>query len=185
MRNLSTSVGLDVHARSIKAVALVLDTGEVKVASFGYDPASVAGWVMALPQPAKCVYESGCTGFHLARALGELGVECAVGAVSKMTKPTALRKAKSDVSDAEWLARQLPLGNITEVWVPDEECEGARDLARALGDAREETTRSKHLLTSFLLRHGLCFDERTPTGARRKNWTAAFWAWVRSVELPD
>lgn len=149
MRNLSTSVGLDVHARSIKAVALVLDTGEVKVASFGYDPASVAGWVMALPQPAKCVYESGCTGFHLARALGELGVECAVGAVSKMTKPTALRKAKSDVSDAEWLARQLPLGNITEVWVPDEECEGARDLARALGDAREETTRSKHLLTSL------------------------------------
>ena len=81
------------------------------------------------------------------------------------------------------MARQAAPGRQHRL--PDEACEGTCDLARALDDARDEATRSKHLLTSLLLKHDLCFDEKTPTGARRKNWTAAVWAWVRSVELPD
>ena len=52
--------------------------------SFGYDADAVASWAKALPQPARCVYESGHTGFDLKRKLDESGVECLVGAVSKM-----------------------------------------------------------------------------------------------------
>ena len=37
-----TSVGLDVHARSIAAAALDHLTGEVAQRSFAYDPAAVA-----------------------------------------------------------------------------------------------------------------------------------------------
>ena len=43
MLNTTTFVGLDVHARSIKAVALDAMTGEVRSATFGYDAAEVAG----------------------------------------------------------------------------------------------------------------------------------------------
>ena len=90
MSNYVTAIGLDVHARSIKACALNPMTGEVERASFGYDPASVAEWALGFESP-KAVYESGVTGFHLCRALRALGLDCAVGAVSKMQRPAADR----------------------------------------------------------------------------------------------
>lgn len=57
MLNTTTFVGLDVHARSIKAVALDAMTGEVRTATFGYNAAEVAGWVSSVDPSAKCVYE--------------------------------------------------------------------------------------------------------------------------------
>ncbi|WP_304338093.1 hypothetical protein [Collinsella tanakaei] len=86
MSNYVTAIGLDVHARSIKACALNPMTGEVERASFGYDPASVAEWALSFESP-KAVYESGVNGFHLCRALRALGLDCAVDAVSKMQHP--------------------------------------------------------------------------------------------------
>ncbi len=74
-----TAIGLDVHARSISACAFDPMTGEVTRARFGYDPASVAEWVLGFESP-EAVYESGPTGFHLCRALRALGVAGAVGA---------------------------------------------------------------------------------------------------------
>lgn len=183
MMHVNTFVGLDVHARSIKAVALDVVTGEVRSAGFGYDHAAVAEWARSLPQPAKCVYESGVTGFDLQKRLSEDGVDCVIGAVSKMIKPVVDKRRKNDRNDAEFLARMLAVGNVVEVWVPDDECEAARDLTRALEDAREETARSKQLLSRFLLRHGYVFDERSPSGQRRKNRTAAHWAWIESVSF--
>lgn len=82
MLNTTTFVGLDVHARSIKAVALDAMTGEVRSATFAYDAAAVAEWVGSLDPAAKCVYESGVTGFDLQKRLAALGVDCVVGAVS-------------------------------------------------------------------------------------------------------
>ena len=178
MNNATTFVGLDVHARSIKACAFVPATGEIERKSLGYEPGELASWIKSLPQPAKCVYESGVTGFHLCRELRAVGVDCVIGAVSKMIKPAADRR-RNDRNDAEFLARMLSVGNVVEVWVPDDECEAARDLARALEDAREEVARSKQLLSKFLLRHGLVFDERTPSGQRKGNWTGAYWAWIK------
>ena len=185
MSNATTFVGLDVHARSIKAVSVDVMTGEVASATFGYDAPAVAEWVRAKDPGAKCVYESGPTGFDLQKKLAALGVDCVVGAVSKMIKPAADRGRKNDRNDAEFLARTLAVGNVVEVWVPDDECEAARDLTRALEDARDECTRSKQMLSKFLLRHGLVFDEVTPSGQRRKNWTRAHWAWIKGISFAE
>ena len=181
MLDTTTFVGLDVHARSIKAVSLDVMTGEVRCATFGYDAGAVAGWVRSVDPRARCVYESGVTGFDLQKRLSGLGVDCVVGAVSKMIKPSADRRRKNDRNDAEFLARMLSVGNVVEVWVPDDECEAARDLTRALEDARDDLSRSKQRLSKFLLRHGLVFDERTPTGRRKGNWTRAHWSWIESI----
>lgn len=185
MLDTTTFVGLDVHARSIKAVSLDVMTGEVRCATFGYDAAAVAEWVRSVDPKAKCVYESGVTGFDLQKRLCGLGVDCAVGAVSKMIKPSADRRRKNDRNDAEFLARMLSVGNVVEVWVPDDECEAARDLTRALEDARDDLSRSKQRLSKFLLRHGLVFDERTPTGRRKGNWTRAHWSWIESIRFAE
>lgn len=185
MLDTTTFVGLDVHARSIKAVSLDVMTGEVRCATFGYDAGAVAEWVRSVDPKAKCVYESGVTGFDLQKRLSGLGVDCVVGAVSKMIKPSADRRRKNDRNDAEFLARMLSVGNVVEVWVPDDECEAARDLTRALEDARDDLSRSKQRLSKFLLRHGLAFDERTPTGRRKGNWTRAHWSWIESIRFAE
>ena len=183
--NTTTFVGLDVHARSIKAVALDAMTGEVRSATFGYDAAEVAGWVSSVDPSAKCVYESGVTGFDLQKRLSSMGIDCVVGAVSKMIKPSADRRRKNDRNDAEFLARMLSVGNVVEVWVPDDECEAARDLVRALDDARDDLKRCKQRLSKFLLRHGHAFSETTPSGRRKGNWTAAHWAWIKSISFAE
>ena len=112
MLDTTTFVGLDVHARSIKAVSLDVMTGEVRCATFGYDAGAVAEWVRSVDPRARCVYESGVTGFDLQKRLSGLGVDCVVGAVSKMIKPSADRRRKNDRNDAEFLARMLSVGNV-------------------------------------------------------------------------
>lgn len=42
MNNAATFVGLDVHARSVKACAFVPETGETIGKSFGYEPGETA-----------------------------------------------------------------------------------------------------------------------------------------------
>lgn len=179
-----TSIGLDVHARSITAVALDSITGEVRAQRFGYSPAEVADWILQFESP-KAVYESGVTGFHLVREMRSLGVDCVVGAVSKMLRPASDKRKKNDRNDAEFLARQLMAHNIVEVFVPDEETEAARNLSRVLEDIRDDLTRAKHRLTHLLIRWGYVWDEYAPEGKRRGTWTRAHWEWIRSIELAE
>lgn len=174
----STSIGLDVHARSVAAAAFVLETGEVVERSFPYDPAPIAAWALSLPQPAGCLYESGPTGFHLKRELDALGVPCHVGAVSKMVRPSGDR-VKTDRRDARLLSRLLAVGEFEECACPAPEVEAARDLSRAREDAREALMRARHQLSKFPLGKGHVWPEG------RSTWTRAHWAWVRSAGLPD
>lgn len=184
MSDYTTSIGLDVHARSIKACAFNPCTGEVWRKSFGYDPGSVADWALSFERP-KAVYESGVTGFHLCRELRALGVDCVIGAVSKMMKPAADKHMKTDRKDAQFLAKQLAMHEIHEVHVPDSECEAARDLSRALADARDDVTAAKQRLSKFLLRHGHCYPSKSEDGKPQKSWTRAHWAWIRSIKMEE
>ena len=172
-----TSVGLDVHARSIAAAALDHLTGEVELRSFGYDPAGVAAWVLSLEGPARCVYESGPTGFDLQRSLSAAGVECVVGAVSKMLRPSGDR-VKTDKRDAVFLARMLAVGNVVGVAVPTPAMEAARDLARAREDCREDLMRARNLVSKLLLRKGVVYGDG-------KAWTKRHREWLSRIELPD
>lgn len=173
-----TSIGLDVHARSIAGAAFVTETGEVIQKSFPYDPWAVAEWAKSMPQPARCVYESGPTGFDLQRRLAEAGVGCCVGAVSKMLRPSGDR-VKTDKRDAVFLARMLAVGNVVEVAVPTEAMEAARDLARAREDCRHDLMRARHLLSKFLLRKGVVYE------SGKRAWTKAHRAWLATLEFDD
>lgn len=172
-----TSIGLDVHARSIAAAAFVPETGEVLERPFGYDAEGIAKWAADLPQPAHAVYESGPTGFHLKRSLDRLGLPCTVGAVSKMLKPAGDR-VKTDKRDAVFLARMLAVGNIVEVACPTPAKEAARDLARARADAREDLMAARNRLSKMLLRKGIVWQGKSA-------WTKAHREWLRSIELPE
>ena len=112
-----TSVGLDVHALSVVAHAVDEVTGEVARARLCPDYGEIMCWLSQLRAPLRVVYEAGPTGFGLARALEDAGVECVVAAPSKLQRPAGDRVKTA--RDAAHLARLLRLGEITAVRVPD------------------------------------------------------------------
>ena len=149
-----TSVGLDVHARSVAAAAIDGFTGEVFRSRLTSTYADIASWVSGLPGPVAVVYEAGPTGFGLYRHFTAAGIRCEVVAPSKVQRPSGDR-VKTDARDAMHLARLLRLDEITPVAVPTIEQEAARDLVRAREDCRGDLMAARHRLSKLLLRHGM------------------------------
>ena len=177
-----TSIGLDVHARSVAAAAFNPFTGEVVHRDFGTDAAEIAERALGFEEPRAC-YESGPTGFRMARELRALGLDCAVAAVSRMQRPAADARRKNDRRDAEFIARMLATHNIVEVPLPDAAAEAARDLDRALDDATADYLRARQRLNMFPIRIGRVWDERNADGTRKKARTRAHWRWISETRL--
>jgi transposase len=167
-----TSVGLDVHARSVVGCAIDNDTGEIFRRRLTPAPRDICAWIDSLPGLARAVYEAGPTGYGLARYLRARGTPCLVAAPSKLQRPAGNR-VKTDANDALHLAKLLRLGEIVEVTVPSEEQEAARDLVRAREDAREDLMRSRHRVSKLLLRQGIVYS-----GGHA--WTTTHEAWLHS-----
>src|SRR4051812_43618582 len=170
-----TSVGLDVHARSVSAAAIDGTTGELIRQRLVPDQRVVIDWVRALPGPAAVTYEAGPTGFGLARALTAAGIRCEVAAPSKINRPSGDR-VKTDARDALLLARLLRLDDIVAVRVPTASEEAARDLVRAREDARGDLMRVRHRISKLLLRHGHVYYGG-------EAWTGKHEAWLRAISF--
>lgn len=67
-------------------------------------------------------------------------------------------RVKTDRRDAEMLARLWRAGELTPIWIPDEEQEAMRDLIRTRKQAVDAVKVAKQQLLSFLLRHGLRYE---------------------------
>ena len=166
-----TSVGLDVHARSVVGCALDGDTGEVFQRRLTPDHGEIVAWLGDLPGPVAVTYEAGPTGFGLARALAAAGISCEVAAPSKLIRPAGDR-VKTDARDAAHLARLLHLGQITAVTVPTASQEAARDLVRAREDCRGDLMTARHRVSKLLLRQGIVYSGG-------KAWTREHERWLR------
>jgi transposase len=172
-----TSVGLDVHARSVAAAAIDGVTGELIQARLTPSHDHIRSWIGELAGPVAVAYEAGPTGFGLARALSAMGIRCVVAAPSKLQRPSGDR-VKTDARDAVHLARLLRLDEITPVVVPTAGQEAARDLVRAREDCRGDLMRARHRVSKLLLRHGLVYS-----GGRA--WTGAHDVWLRRQRFPS
>jgi transposase len=170
-------VGLDVH--QAQSVAAVLDpvTGELSVARLRGAPAAVVPEFLAgLGRPVRAVYEAGPTGFVLARAATERGLDVRVIAPGSIPRAPGDR-VKTDRRDATRIARLFAAGELSFVFVPSEPDERFRDLVRCIDDARRDLMRSRHRLSKFLLRRGLRF----PGSA----WTGQHAQWLRRLSFDD
>jgi len=167
-----TSVGLDVHARSVVAAAIDTVTGKTVTARLVPAPAEVVAWVQQLTGPVAVTYEAGPTGYGLARTFAAAGVRCEVAAPSKIVRPAGDR-VKTDAKDARLLARLLRMDEIVPVRVPSISEEAARDLVRAREDARIDLMASRHRLSKLLLRHGQVYSGGSPWGPDHERWLRA------------
>jgi transposase len=170
-----TSVGLDVHARSVAAAAIDGVTGELFQIRLTPAHDHIREWVRSLPGPVAVAYEAGPTGFGLYRSLTTAGIRCEVAAPSKLQRPSGDR-VKTDARDAVHLARLLRLDDITAVSVPTLAQETARDLVRAREDSRGDLMRARHRLSKLLLRHGRVYGDG-------QAWTVRHDAWLRAQRL--
>lgn len=171
-----TSIGLDVHARSVRAAALDTVTGELREARLAGSIGEVVDWVLGCQHDfgaAAAAFEAGPTGFGLARALEEVGVRCVVAVPSKIRRAPGDR-VRTDAKDALLLARMLRMDELTPVRVPTIAQESARDLVRAREDARIELMAARHRLSKLLLRHGIVYDGSV-------TWNRPHDAWLRRI----
>ena len=176
MREKLRFLGLDVHAETI-AVAVAEPDGEVRnLGTIANREDSIRKFIKKLgsPEQLRACYEAGPTGFVLYWQLTQLGVDCVVVAPTLVPKKPGDR-VKTDRRDALKLARSHRSGDLTAVWVPDEDSEALRDLVRQREAAKQDQLRARHRLTKLLLRTG----QRPPLGV--KAWTERYWRWIEQV----
>src|SRR6266496_3063599 len=102
MYDSTTTIGLDVHARSIRLAAVRADQ-LLEERTLAYDEEAVERLLRRWPG-VRCCYEAGPTGFGLYRHLVGRGIDCSVVAPGLVPQRPGDR-VKTDSRDARKLAR--------------------------------------------------------------------------------
>jgi transposase len=172
-------VGLDVHKDSI--VAATAPQGDTPAELYG----KIGGTLDALDKLIKklskpdlelrFVYEAGPCGYVIYRHLTKRDYHCQVIAPSLI--PTkASDRVKTDRRDAQQLARLFRAGELTAIYVPDEEDEAVRDLVRARDRSMMDQCKARLRLKAFLLRLGHRY-------LGRGNWSDAHLRYLSSLRF--
>lgn len=175
----TTFVGLDVHKDTIAVAVAKEGNGEpMSLGNIPNRPDSLLKLLKRLVASSNRLsfcYEAGPCGYELYRFLTDRKFPCIVVAPSLVPVRVGDR-VKTDRRDAMKLARLFRAGELTPVWVPDEEQEALRDLVRAREDALKDLQRKRHQLSKFLLRTG----KRPPVLVNP--WTVAHRRWLDTVK---
>lgn len=180
MYEFSKYVGLDTHKDTI-AVA-VSDAFGGKPRYYG----EIANTPEAITKLAKKLspdgevlsfcYEAGPCGYGIYRQISKMGHDCSVVAPSLIPRKPGDR-VKTDRRDSESLSRFHRAGELTAVWVPDQEQEAIRDLTRAREDMKAMERQARQRLNAFLLRHGKVYE------SGKSKWTQAHFRWLERVKF--
>lgn len=174
-------IGLDVHKESIAVAIAPQNSSEVR--QYGI----IGGTLDAVDKLIKkivhenselrFVYEAGPCGYVLYRHLKSKGYHCDVIAPSLIPRKASDR-VKTDRRDAEQLARLYRAGELTAIYVPDEEDEAIRDLVRARTGAMVHQRKARQRLKGFLLRLGFRYTAKS-------SWTDAHKRYLAKLVMPQ
>jgi len=173
-------IGLDVHKETI-AVAIAPEGGG-EVRNYGIIGGTLDALdkvIKKLQQPGvelRLVYEAGPCGYVIYRHLKKKGLHCEVVAPSLIPKKASDR-VKTDRRDAQQLARLYRAGELTAIYVPDQENEAVRDLVRARHAAVMDQRKARQRLKGFLLRLGFRY-----TG--KSSWNDAHQRYLARLTMP-
>jgi Transposase and inactivated derivatives len=181
MQSVTKYIGLDVSKESI-AVAIA-DAGREEPRFYGMITNSEKTLLSCLSRLGgegihlEVCYEAGPTGYAIFRWLQKEGISCSVIAPSLIPRKPGDR-VKTDRKDALRLAQLLRAGELTSIYVPNEEDEALRDLVRGREDTKEDLLRAKHRILKFLMRHHIV----APKG---KKWTKKYMNWLNTLTFAN
>lgn len=175
-------IGMDTHKETI--VSSIASPGRSKPKYLGEmsnDPKKINKFVGNLSKKYNGEvllfgYEAGPCGYVLYHQITSLGHDCMVVAPSLIPVKSGDR-IKTDKRDSQKLARYLRDGSLTSVWIPGTEQEAIRDLTRIRGDFKNNETKAKQQLNSYILRHGHSW----PVG--KKRWSKGFMSWLENLKF--
>jgi len=126
MKEFSKYIGLDTHKDTIAVAIAELYGGKPRFyGEIPNTPGVIAKLVKKLSPSSEVLsfcYEAGPCGYGIYRQLTKLGHQCDVVAPSLIPSKPGDR-VKTDRRDGEMLARLHRAGELTAVWVPDQEQE--------------------------------------------------------------
>jgi transposase len=180
MKEFSKYVGLDTHKETIAvAVADAIGGKSRFYGEIANTPEAIRKLVKKLCPDGEVIsfcYEAGPCGYEIYRQISQLGHHCSVVAPSLIpTKPG--ERVKTDRRDSEKLSRLDRAGELTPVWVPDQEQEAMRDLTRAREDMKGLERITKQRLNAFLLRYGRIYE------SGKSRWTQAHFRWMEGLKF--
>ena len=164
------------HARESTIVIFDHVTGEVVTKRVVGRAHELLAWLRGVERPARMIYETGPTGYGLARRARAEGIELDVCAPGKTERAPADR-VKTDKRDAIRLARLLAAGELTLVTIPSVEREQLCDLVRCREDIRVDLMRARHRLGKFVLRREIYCD------GPGEAWSRKHRSWLTSVRF--
>lgn len=147
-------MGLDVHKKSY-SVAIVDRNEVVFTWSVPANPQSLVQQItdLSLSIEVAC-FESGPTGFTLARVLSESEIPVIVAAPSKIPRSVS-PGSKTDRLDCIKLARYAAKGLIRSIAVPAPQAESERALMRRRHQLTDGIRREKQRIRAMFLYHGI------------------------------
>jgi len=171
---------LDVHKDTIAVAVARAGRGEAEYHGvIEHSDAALAKLLKRLSPEGEVLnfcYEAGPCGYGVHRQLTAWGQACEVVAPALIPRKAGERM-KTDRRDALMLSRLHRAGELTPVWVPDQEQEAIRDLTRAREDMKSIELKARQRLGAFLLRHGRVYREG------KSRWTQRHWRWLETLRF--
>ena len=172
-------VGIDVHLKSWTATVL---SESLTLKTFRLDPSPEALCAyLSRSYPgaiSHSAYEAGFSGYATHRRLLELSVRNIV--VNPADIPTTGKEKlrKTDAVDSAKLARCLRARQLKPIYVPDENAQELRSLARLQATVTKDQTRTKNRIKGYLRFLGIAIPDAFSGSAC---WSHAFVDWLKSV----
>ena len=171
-------VGVDVHKKSYHVALCLNDAPAVD-----FQMRAEAKQLNKMLEPMACsikeiVYETGPTGYGLARNLRKNDLPANVVATSRIPRPAGAED-KTDRLDSIKLAQYAAKGLLCPITIPTPKQEADRQLYRMRHRQARQFAKVKVQIKSFLLMHGI----KEPGGL--KDWAIAGVGALRDMGLID
>ena len=169
-------VGIDVHKRSYHVALYLNDAPSIDFVMPANKQQLSGKLKPTIPALRQVAYETGPSGYGLARHLRKIKLPVSVAATSKIPRPSA-GDDKTDKLDSKKLAEYAAKGLLKPVQVPSLKQEADRQLYRMRHRQARNLAKVKTQIKSFLLMH----DIEEPSGLR--NWSRKAVESLRTLQL--
>lgn len=172
-------IGLDIHKRSW-SVHMRTDISDHKSMTIPANKERLVDYVEThFPDhQVSLTYEAGCCGFSPARYFLEQAWEVIVVNPADVPMMDKQHYQKTDRLDCMNLSKQLKLGQLQGIYIPDTNQDLLKSLLRQKAELARQLRSVKSQIKALLLYHGV----EIPPQYDSPNWTRACIAWLNSIQ---